>query len=214
MLIGHYSTALAAKALCPRLSLAWLFLASQAVDILWVPLVLVGLESFRIDPSLPSNHLDLTRVAFTHSLPAILLWSGLAYAVARRRLGERRAAVIVAAVVGSHWVLDLLVHRPDLSIGFGGAPKVGLGLWNHPLLAGLLEGGLVAAAGVWYLLGHRPPLASRRRTLGLVGALLLLNLVAYVGPSPSSVTATVLSVLGVFLGLAWVAGRVERVPAA
>jgi len=39
--------------------------------------------------------------------------------------------VIVALLVVSHWVLDWLVHRPDLPL-YPGGPKVGLGLWNHP----------------------------------------------------------------------------------
>lgn len=48
------------------------------------------------------------------------------------------AALVVSGVVFSHWVLDLLVHRPDLPL-YDDTLKIGLGLWDLPVLAFGLE---------------------------------------------------------------------------
>jgi len=55
----------------------------------------------------------------------------------------------------SHWVIDSLVHRPDLLLN-GDSLKVGLGLWDHLWLSQGLEV-LVLVAGLWaYLRATRP----------------------------------------------------------
>ena len=70
----------------------------------------------------------------------------------------------------SHWLLDLLVHRPDLTL-WGSPPKLGLGLWNAPLLAYMLELALVAGSAAFYA-AHRK-LSPRART-GLAALVVLL----------------------------------------
>src|SRR5437879_11558326 len=78
---------------------------------------------------------------YTHSLVAALLWSLGAYVAYRaiRAFGaSHRAALLVALAVFSHWVLDLVVHRPDLPL-YDNVAKVGLGRWNYPAPAFLLE---------------------------------------------------------------------------
>ena len=47
----------------------------------------------------------------------------------------------------SHWILDFLVHRPDLPL-WPGRPKVGLGLWNSWIAEVVIEVGIFAA-GLW-----------------------------------------------------------------
>lgn len=79
---------------------------------------------------------------------------------------------MIAGVVLSHWVLDLLVHRPDLLLWLGG-PKVGLGVWNLPLSEMALEMGLVALAAVAWT-GH----AQERRRAGSDRGLFVLLLTA------------------------------------
>ena len=58
---------------------------------------------------------------------------------------------VVAGTVFSHWILDLLTHRPDLPLGFGNTVYVGLGLWNSLWGTLLLELGLFFAGLVLYL---------------------------------------------------------------
>ena len=40
-----------------------------------------------------------------------------------------RGSWLLGLFVLSHWILDFVVHRPDLALWPGG-PRVGLGLWN------------------------------------------------------------------------------------
>jgi hypothetical protein len=138
-----------------------LALAVQLVDVLWAGFVLMGIERLRLDPSLPSNPLVLEYMPYTHSLIGTLLWAGIAGFAARRWLGSVAAAGAVAAAVASHWLLDVIVHRPDMTL-WGAEPKLGLGIWNHPAAALLLELGLLRRA-LLSAVGAIP--ASRRRAV-------------------------------------------------
>jgi hypothetical protein len=141
MFVGHYGPAFAAKAARKSIPLWVLFVAVQLVDVGWATFVLLGIEKVRIVPGITaSSPLDLYYMPYTHSLIGSLLWSvaaGIAYNLFRRGDG-RSAALIVGAAVFSHWVLDLLVHRPDLPL-YDDTLKVGLGLWNYRVPAFLLE---------------------------------------------------------------------------
>jgi membrane-bound metal-dependent hydrolase YbcI (DUF457 family) len=147
MFVGHYAAALAAKAIEPRAPLWTLVAGAQLVDIGWAALIMTGVEKVRFDPELPGSTLDLYHMPWTHSLPAAVLWALGALLLARLLLRlPWGAAVAIGAVVFSHWVLDWLVHRPDLLLWPGGE-KVGLGFWNYPVPEATLEMGLIALAG-------------------------------------------------------------------
>jgi len=133
MFVGHYGVGFAAKRVEPSIPLWLLFIAVQLLDVLWAPFVLLGIEKVRIVPGFTAtNPLDLYYMPFTHGLVAALLWScagGLAYQILARRM----AGIVIGVAVFSHWVLDFIVHRPDLPLCDDSA-KVGLGLWNAPAL--------------------------------------------------------------------------------
>src|SRR6266566_6051884 len=119
MFVGHYGPSFAAKALKQSIPLWILFIAVQWVDVMWSVLVLLGIEKVRIVPGFTAtNPLDLYYMPYTHGMVAALGWSVVA-AIAYRLLARgasRRAATIVGIAVFSHWVLDFLVHRPDLPL--------------------------------------------------------------------------------------------------
>ena len=99
-------------------------------------------------------------------------------------LRDRTASLLAGAVVVSHWLLDLLVHVPDLTIA-GSPPKLGLGLWNYPAIEMPLELAITFGALWLYVRARRPQLG---RAL-LLGALLLgLQLFNWFGPVASEVT--------------------------
>lgn len=150
MFVGHYSAAMAAKAAEPRAPLWSYFVASQLLDVGWGAFVILGIEKVRVDPSLPGSVFDLYYMPWTHSLMAAVVWSIAGALVFKKLLRlPSRAALFIGLVVFSHWVLDLVVHRPDLQLWPGG-PKVGFGLWNYPVLEEAIEMGLVAiAAAMW-----------------------------------------------------------------
>src|SRR6187455_1868402 len=175
MFVGHYSSAFVGKALAPRVPLWVLLIAAQLVDVAWALFVLFGIERFSLDPSLPSNPLVLEYMPFTHSLVGAIAWGvlGGAIVLATPRLGGTLgAAVIAGLVVVSHWVLDLVVHRPDLTL-FGGDPKLGFGLWNLPVTAFAVEIAVLVAAAAWYARGAST--AARTAVTRGVGVLIVLQ---------------------------------------
>jgi len=144
----------------------------------WAPFVLLGIERVRIVPGFTaSNPFDLYYMPYTHSLPGALLWScvgGLAYEIVARP-SRRRTGVIIGLAVLSHWVLDFIVHRPDLPL-YDNSAKVGLGLWNAPALAFGLEATLLLG-GMW--------LCFRQQPARVLGTLVFCVLCAESRPMPS-----------------------------
>jgi hypothetical protein len=210
MFVGHYSASFLAKAVAPRSPLWALLLAAQFVDILWGVFVLTGIEQARLDPSLPSNPLDLYHKPYTHSLIGTFVWAVIAFALARSWLGlASSAALAVAATVTSHWLLDWVVHRPDLTLGFGGA-KLGFAIWNHPIAAYSLEVALVAGS-VW-LCVRACGIAGRelRPWLGLLAVLVGLQTATSFGPLPTSLASMIGSALVVYLAVPWLGSRVDK----
>lgn len=185
MFVGHYGVSFAAKRVDPTIPLWVLFLAVQFLDILWAPSILLGVEKARIVPGITaSNPLDLYYMPYTHSLVAALFWSCVAGFVYQfvARPARRQASVAVGVAVFSHWVLDLVVHRPDLPL-YGNSAKVGLGLWNAPALAFGLEAALLFG-GVWLCLRGR--LARSFGTLILGVLMLAIQAYVFFGPPPTS----------------------------
>lgn len=191
MFLGHFGAGLGSKAAVPRVSLGTLLFAAQFLDLLWPTLLLLGLEHVRIAPGITVvTPLDFYDYPISHGLLAVVGWGvlvGGAYWLARR---DRAGAILVGLLVVSHWVLDLLVHRPDLPLAGNGSPRVGLGLWSS-VAATLLIEGAVLAAGVWlYLRATRAK--DRAGAVGfwaLVALLVLIYAGNLAGPPPPSASA-------------------------
>ncbi len=213
MFVGHYGPSLAIKAVRPELPLWLLFVAAQLVDIAWAMLVLGGIEKLRIVPGITAaNPLDLYYMPYTHSLVATLLWSVAAAVVCRIvfRWKGWGPAMWVGVAVLSHWVLDWLVHRPDLPL-YGNSLKVGLGLWNCVGLSLGLEV-LVLGGGLWLYLRRTSGITMIGRYGPVVFALMMLavQVASLVGPLPPSPAAVAASGLGAYLVFAAVAGWIDR----
>lgn len=189
MFAGHYGVSYALKKTDTRLSLGWLFLAVQFIDVLWALFIILGVEKMKIHPGLPSSPYDLYFMPYTHSLVGSLLWAGLVYAVFRYvplpATGTKKlAALVMGAAVFSHFLLDFIVHRPDLPV-VGNVEKIGLGLYNIPPLSFALET-LVLFGGLWLYMRA----TTATTTLGKYGMplfaliLTLVNVQTYFGPPP------------------------------
>ncbi len=175
MFVGHYSVAFAVKSEQNKIPLWVLFVAVQLLDFIWAPFVLLGVEKMRIAPGITAaNPLDLYYMPYTHSLIGALVWSALAFLVykvaSRTKVG---AALIVALAVFSHWILDLIVHRPDLAI-YDDTLKVGFGLWNYRGLEFGLEVAILVAGIIIYLKRNVVRSVVRKYSLIIFGVLLIL----------------------------------------
>ena len=142
MFVGHLGAGLAAKAVARDINLGAAMAAALLLDaILWLA-VLAGWERMIVPADYAQKHFLLFDFPFSHSLAAALLWAVLAAflwsMVSRRALLSLGVGVMALAVL-SHWLLDFLVHEPDLTLWGNASPRLGLGLWNRLDLALLVE---------------------------------------------------------------------------
>ncbi len=208
MFVGHYSVSFAAKTAEKRIPLWLLFLAVQWIDVMWSIFVLLGIEKVRIVPGITaSNALDLYYMPYTHSLLGVLFWSVLAYVVCQLvpSLRGARTGLILAVAVFSHWILDLIVHRPDLTL-YDSVGKMGFGLWNYRGAAFALEMAvLFGGAAMLYRSA-----AHKGRLIGFVIFLAAFQIFGtFFFPPPPSDHAAATTALGSYMVLALVAWWVE-----
>jgi hypothetical protein len=171
---------------------------------LWPILLLLGLERVRVHPGDTAfTGLAFESYPWSHSLLLALVWSALAGLLARGRLGATRAAAMVGALVLSHWLLDAVVHRPDLPLWPSG-PVVGWGLWQSVPATLVVEGALLAAGLVAYL---RATAARDGVGRWALAALIALASTIWVSqpwsPPPPSSTAVALGALALWLFPPW-----------
>jgi hypothetical protein len=210
MLIGHYGAAFALKSAERRVSLGVLFVATQFVDILWIVLVLAGVEKVRLAPTEGAS-IEFVSYPWSHSLLMTVVWAAAAFLLVRllpiyKGPRHTRAALVVAACVLSHWFLDLPMHRPDLPIAFHG-PYVGFGIWNNPTLGILVEAAALTA-GFW-IYGRK----VRRFNYGLLVLALFLLVVLAInsyGPPPRNIASLASSGLAFYVFVAAVAWWLDR----
>lgn len=215
MFVGHYGIAFAARGAEKRLPLWAYFLAVQWVDVLWTVLVLLGVEHVHIEPGVnPSGPLVFDYYPYTHSLMAAVGWAAVAYGLYRfvftRGRGSQLAAGVLALCVASHWVLDLIVHLPDLPLT-DESHKVGLGLWNFPMLELGTELVLLFGGLAFYFV--KSPELTRAKKVTLVIFCLIMTafqLAGSFGPQPPSVKTVAVSGLVLYLGFTAVAYFIER----
>lgn len=209
MLIGHYGVGFAGRAILPKRarqpSLGTWFLACQWLDLVWPILMLTGIEQIQLTPSNdPFLNIRFTYYPWTHSLLAAIIWGALFAVVYRWRTGEGSSALWLAGGVVSHWILDFIVHVPDLPLYPGSGLKVGLGLWRFIIGTVAVEGTLFVFGVALYRQRMRPTDAVGRWTLwGLIGLLIAAYVASLVGPPPQSAGAIGVSGLLLWLLVPW-----------
>lgn len=190
MFIGHFAIGLGLKKAAPRVSLGTLFLAAQFIDLLWPSLLLLGVERVELAPGAVGPPLNFTHYPVSHSLLMVLVWSALFGAAYWLIRSHPAGAWVCAVAVLSHWLLDLVVHHPDLPLYPGGAQRLGFGLWNS--LPGSLAVELVLfGAGTW-LYWRNTRALDRIGSAGfwsLIAFLLLIHAANVFGSPPPSVAA-------------------------
>jgi len=192
MFIGHYALALGAKRVAPTVSLGTTFMACQFADLLWPTMLMLGVERVEVDPgNTLVTPLNFVSYPYSHSLVMLVVWSAL-FALAYRAIRGWNGTAIatVATLVVSHYVLDVITHRPDLPITIHGSRRLGFGLWNHPGLALTLELALFIIGMAFYA-----SITRARDKTGHYGYLAMITLLAAIyfaalyGPPPPSAAA-------------------------
>lgn len=192
MFIGHFALAFGAKRAAPSVSLGTLFIACQLADLLWPIMLLLGLEKVAIEPgNTLMTPLNFISYPFSHSLVMLLIWA-VFFAVGYRMSvgGNARAMITIAALVFSHFILDVVTHRPDMPISLSELTKIGFGLWNHPGPALAIESAMFIAGTVIYSSVTRAKdRAGRAGFYALIVVLVAFYFAALYGPPPPSTSA-------------------------
>ncbi len=201
MFAGHVGAALAIGRAGRRINVGVLVFAAVLPDFLLWLFVLLGWETVLIPADFARTHQPEFAFPCSHGLAASIGWSALAGIATflwhpRLQPAKTRAAALVALAVFSHWLLDALVHAPELPIAGSESMKVGLGLWQTMPLALMLEAVIAIVGLCLFLFG-----ASLSRAAKLWLSVLSLVILAFtvvgmtVAPPPPSVTAMALTSL-------------------
>jgi hypothetical protein len=89
---------------------------------------------------------------YSHSLIGALLISLFAGILAGL-YWNKKSGIIIGSVAFSHWLLDLIVHHPDIPFlpgNLGELPLLGLGLWSVPTVSMAFEGLLIIVGSFLY----------------------------------------------------------------
>jgi hypothetical protein len=213
MFVGHYGVSLAMQSAARRVPLWVWFIAVQWLDVVWSLLVLLGVEKVRIVPGFTqANALDLYYMPFTHGLPGSILLSLIfGGIVALFAAGNRlKTVLLVSAASFSHWVLDLVVHTPDLPL-YGNSAKVGFGLWQNVALSFPLELITLLIGAFMYARARKHKSANGRYLFwGFVAVLAVVQVGANFGPAPTSPQTMAITAFILYAVLALLAALVER----
>lgn len=174
MYAGHFAAGLALKARVPEAPTWGLLLGVGVLDILFGPLVIMGIERATLTPGL-SPGFSLDYIDWSHSLATSLAWSIL-FAAAFARRGKV-VALVLGFSVWSHFLLDLPMHPADLALWPGSGIHLGLGLWRIlPIGWWFVEGAVVALACLYYWRCSRHDNSFGRHALVAVAVVFVLHL--------------------------------------
>lgn len=206
MFVGHFGVAFAAKRATPRTNLAVLILAGEFIDVIWPVLVLLGVERVSIEPGLtPVTPLDFISYPWTHSLLMTVVWGVVLAAISFAIKKDKKTALILAALVVSHWFLDLITHIPDLPLVPQSAQKFGLGLWHSRLWTAVVELAIFFGGVILYYRSTRA--RDRIGGIGLAAYILFLTAMYFLnlqGAAPPSVMImAVSSLVGTLILFVW-----------
>ncbi|MDP1725880.1 MAG: hypothetical protein Q8M15_03785 [Bacteroidota bacterium] len=191
MFIGHFGVGFAAKKLAPAISLGYLFIASQFLDLLWPTLLLFDIEHVIITPGITRvTPLDFIDYPYSHSLLMVCGWGILLGLLTWLLVKNFKYSMIIFLCVLSHWFLDLIVHRPDLPLLPGDTSRFGFGLWNYPLITALLEL-IFFLSGVYFY--YKTTTSNNNigkyALIVLIGLLILIQIMNMIGPPPPGINA-------------------------
>lgn len=179
MIAGHFGFAALVKGREQRVPLWTLMLATVWLDVVFVPLLLAGIETLEPVPGTRGGYgANIIHADYTHSLLGAAVLSAILGAIGLACWGKR-AGIVLGAVAFSHWLLDLPVHRADMPVfpgNLGHLPKLGFGLWRVPWVVVTLEFALVAIGSlVYWRAAHSVAAAagSGVRRAAVAGALIL-----------------------------------------
>lgn len=124
-----------------------------------------------------------------------------------------RAATLVGLAVCSHWLLDALVHVPELPLAGASSMKVGLGLWQAMPVALVVESVLLLTGLYLFMHGSGLPYVRKGCLIVLAVITLAFTLAGMtVAPPPPSPRAMAWSSLITIAMVCALIGWLGRLP--
>ena len=142
MYIGHYAVAAALVTLVPASPVTPIAVGVAWPDLVWPVLVVIGRERVTVNRNDPlQRSIRFDSYPFSHSLVLSNLFTLVPAVIVAFLYDSVLLGVLFWVAAFSHWVLDLVVHLPDLPVlGFGGNDRtLGFGLWQYPRRAFVIE---------------------------------------------------------------------------
>ena len=219
MFAGHVGAGLAIAGAERRVNVGVFITAALLLDgVLWL-LVLLGWEQVALPANFIRTHQPDFVFPYSHGLAAGLAWSAVAGAVAfvacaRRPPARARVAALIAAAVFSHWLLDALVHQPELPLAGAASTRVGLGLWQQMPWALAVEAAIVAVGLLLFVRASRLPRGKLLALIALTFIILVFTVagmtIAPAPPSAQAMASSSLATLVVICALVFWLGRAPR----
>jgi hypothetical protein len=179
MIAGHFGFAAVVKSRATKVPLWSLMLATVWLDIVFIPLLIMKIETLKPIPGVSGSYGgNIIYADYTHSLLGAFVLSAVFALFFVPRWGKR-CAIVVGFVSFSHWLLDLVVHRRDMPLlpgNLGDLPRLGFGLWQFKTASVLTEL-LLVILGAWCYWGAASrvtAIAGRGRSRAMIAAVLIL----------------------------------------
>lgn len=212
--VGHLAIGLMLRRAEPRVNLGLLFFASLLLDFLLGVFYWLGFEQASIPAHYENAHSVIFSFPYSHGLVASFLWAVLMFLLARylwRKEDKTRIGIIFGLAVFSHFILDFIVHAPDLPALGRDSHKLGLGLWEHMSIALILEMSLVVAGLILFL--NRAGETSPGRRIGILILMVAFSILTAIGmtaTAPPNMTVLAVSWVATPLVLSSIAFWLDR----
>jgi len=178
MIAGHFGFAAIVKSRETKVPLWSLMLATVWLDIIFIPLFMMKIETTQRVPGLSGGYGgNIIHADYTHSFLGALVLSAVFALLFGPRWGKT-CGIVLGFVSFSHWLLDLVVHRHDMPLlpgNLGHLPRLGFGLWQFPTASALTELVLVLLGAwcYWRAASAVTTKADKGRTRTIVAATLI-----------------------------------------
>lgn len=219
MFAGHIGAGLVIARAERRVNVGAFIAAALLLDLMLWLFILLGWESVTIPADFTATHQPAFVFPYSHGLVASLAWSAIAAVAAcfwhaRLQAAKWRVAALMAAAVFSHWLLDALVHRPELPLAGVASARVGLGLWNDMPVALAAEAAIAVVGLLLFIPGSSLSRGKAFALASLTIAMLAFTVAGMtIAPAPPSALAMAgssLVTLVVVCTLAFWLGRLPR----
>jgi hypothetical protein len=157
--ITHAATALIVKRRFPSAAMWPLLVSVQAIELLWVVFVYVGIEHVSYTP----DTVRLDFLPYSHSVGSTAFLALMTWLFVRYRHNQPAVAIALVVGISSHVFLDFIHHERDIALlPLPAGPRLGLGLATWPVADLLVE--LLYGTVCWFIFG-----GGRGLLLAIVG---------------------------------------------